>query len=366
MTQHSYHLQKYTGIASRYSCPECGRKRCFTLYIDETGTPLHETVGRCDHESSCGYHYTPKEYFHDHPDNLSHTVPMSHARTKLDSGTKPRKPQQQKPICTIPETIVTRSIKPGYHSQFTSFLLTILNPETVRSLILQYRIGVTKSQSVIFFQTDTKGRCRTGKIMKYDPVTGHRIKDQDTKGRITWVHSLMKQSRKLPQDWELTQCLFGEHLLPTATDKTVALVESEKTAIICAGIMPDYIWLATGGKSQLSPDRLAVLKGRKVIAFPDIDGFDTWLQKLSDTGLDITVSPILDQNATAEEREAHIDIADWLIEHRLHPKAETPQPALTPQEARSRRTFLKVAPYFSPEYHNEIKALIEGLDLVAY
>ena len=70
MTQHSYHLQKYTGIASRYSCPECGRKRCFTLYIDETGTPLHETVGRCDHESSCGYHYTPKEYFHDHPDNL--------------------------------------------------------------------------------------------------------------------------------------------------------------------------------------------------------------------------------------------------------------------------------------------------------
>ena len=240
------------------------------------------------------------------------------------------------------------------------------HPETVRSLILQYRIGVTKSQSVIFFQTDTKGRCRTGKIMKYDPVTGHRIKDQDTKGRITWVHSLMKQSRKLPQDWELTQCLFGEHLLPTATDKTVALVESEKTAIICAGIMPDYIWLATGGKSQLSPDRLAVLKGRKVIAFPDIDGFDTWLQKLSDTGLDITVSPILDQNATAEEREAHIDIADWLIEHRLHPKAETTQPALTPQEARSRRTFLKVAPYFSPEYHNEIKALIEGLDLVAY
>lgn len=29
--------------------------------------------------------------------------------------------------------------------------------------------------------------------------------------------------------------------------------------------------------------------------------------------LDITISPLLQQNATAEEREAHIDIADWLM-----------------------------------------------------
>ena len=40
--------------------------RSFTYYVDESGTPLHPSVGRCNHESSCGYHYTPKEYFHDH------------------------------------------------------------------------------------------------------------------------------------------------------------------------------------------------------------------------------------------------------------------------------------------------------------
>ena len=40
----------------------------------------------------------------------------------------------------------------------------------------------------------------------------------------------MKRSGALPQDWELTQCLFGEHLLPQCPGRSVALVESEKTA----------------------------------------------------------------------------------------------------------------------------------------
>ena len=59
---------------------------------------------------------------------------------------------------------------------------------------------------------------------------------------------------------------------PQHPDKTVALVESEKTAIICSAMMPQYLWLATGGKSQFN-SRLTVLKGRKIIAFPDIDAY---------------------------------------------------------------------------------------------
>ena len=40
--------------------------------------------------------------------------------------------------------------------------------------------------------------------------------------------------------------------------------------------MPQYLWLATRGKSQFN-SRLAVLKGRKIIAFPDIDAYHDWL-----------------------------------------------------------------------------------------
>ena len=81
--------------------------------------------------------------------------------------------------------------------------------------------------------------------------------------------------------------------------------------------MPKYIWLATGGKSQLKPEKLSVLKDRKVIAFPDVDGYQEWKEKLSKIeGLTITVSDVLEKNATDKERLNHIDIADWLIKWR--------------------------------------------------
>ena len=140
---------------------------------------------------------------------------------------------------------------------------------------------------------------------------------------------------------------------PAATlpEKPVALVESEKTAIICAGLIPKFIWLATGGKSQIN-SRLDVLKGRSVTAFPDIDGYETWNQKLAQLeGLSYTVADLLVKYGKPEDHEAHIDIADWLI--RWH---RTPNP-------RADATFAAVAQYFSPEVHEEIRVLIHDLDL---
>ena len=156
------------------------------------------------------------------------------------------------PIRILSDHVVDRSVRFNHDSDLITFLKTILDPMTVEGLIEQYRIGVTRNRDTIFFQIDKLGRCRTGKIMKYDPETGHRIKDENVPGRITWVHSLMKKLGRLPDDWTLTQCLFGEHLLAEYPDKPVALVESEKTAFICAGLMPKYLWLATGGKSQIN------------------------------------------------------------------------------------------------------------------
>ena len=57
------------------------------------------------------------------------------------------------------------------------FLDTILDPIVVEGLIDEYRLGVTHSRAAIFFQIDAEGRCRTVKMMMYDPETGHRIKD---------------------------------------------------------------------------------------------------------------------------------------------------------------------------------------------
>ena len=36
MSEYRFHLQKYK-LGNRYTCPQCGRKRCFARYIDEEG-----------------------------------------------------------------------------------------------------------------------------------------------------------------------------------------------------------------------------------------------------------------------------------------------------------------------------------------
>ena len=66
MSEYRFHLQKYK-YGSKISCPSCGKPRCFVKYVDAEGEiAFPGNVGKCDHENSCGYHYTPKEYFNNH------------------------------------------------------------------------------------------------------------------------------------------------------------------------------------------------------------------------------------------------------------------------------------------------------------
>ena len=316
-----YHLQKYAGISSRHTCPACERPRCFTLYIDDNGNILHPTVGRCDHESSCGYHRTPRQYFHDHPEHRHFVIPSersesSYRRSRLSSSER-NLYRHARPDRASPGIIPHHHIPPpSATNHLISYLKTMIPSSAIDRIIADYRLASTPDQAIIFLQIDQDNQCRTGKIMQYNPATGHRIKDPNKPGRINWLHSILKRRKQLPPDWQLTQCLFGEHLLPQYQDKTVALVESEKTAIICSAMMPQYLWLATGGKSGLTSERLSSLKGRKIIVFPDIDAFKDWQQKIfTFPHLDIRISRLLEDNATPADREAHIDLADWILKY---------------------------------------------------
>ena len=251
---------------------------------------------------------------------------------------------------TIPYEYVARSLSfDPKKSSFTTFLETVLDPMVVEGLVDQYQLGVTKAGEVIFFQIDKEGRCRTGKVMKYDPVTGHRIKDDSSKCLITWIHALMKRKGSLPEEWELSQCLFGEHLLSLYPDRTVALVESEKTAVICAGFIPEFVWLATGGKTSLG-NKLDVLSGRKVVAYPDVDAYGFWREHLAIYS-NIKVSDYLQHIAGENSSFSHMDLADLILGSRLHP------------DTSQNPTIQQIKRYISPEYHSETEALIEDLGL---
>lgn len=299
-----YSLEKYRGLHSRHECPKCRDKHSFTYYVDENGFYLDKSVGRCNHESSCGFHRTPKDFLQQNKNMVS---PFRHSSHILKESNV-----INKKLCLIPHEYLINSMSD--QNDFVRFLTNLFNKQlSIEKLLTDYYIGSTKNQCIIFWQVDNKLGIRTGKIMKYDPITGHRLKNEI--GGINWVHSIMKKRKLLPDDWELTQCLFGEHLLSKYPNKIVALTESEKSAIICSLIYPEYIWLATGGKSQLSHDKLKVLLGRIVIMFPDVDGYDYWLNRSKEMNYcKVYVSTILEEYATPKEREDKIDIADWLID----------------------------------------------------
>ncbi|GFH97664.1 hypothetical protein IMSAGC004_00047 [Bacteroidaceae bacterium] len=311
----NYSLQSYKGMATRHTCPNCGDRHSFAYYVNEQDTPLHPSVGRCNHESSCGYHYTPKQYFHDHPECRA-ANDFSFDRQRVEQKTK--QPSQPTSVCYIPIHYVEKS--QSVHSNFFRFLSKLLiayygskAKEVLNRLLEEYRLGATHDGAVIFWQIDRNDKVRTGKVMQYNPEDGHRIKGGQTSA-VNWIHSILKKQQVLPEEWQLSQCLFGEHLLRDNPDKVVILVESEKSAVISSAIFPGYVWLATGGKSQMKEEKLRVLSGRTVLLFPDADGYTEWKQRAgSMTFCKVIVSDIIEKNATPEQKAAHIDIADWII-----------------------------------------------------
>lgn len=312
------YLQPYKGNASRFSCPACETKHSFTLYLDgNTNEPINAKVGKCNRESKCGYHYTPKQFFIDNPLSFVETW---HATSKIPMTTK--QIILTPPQGTIPFSYVDRSS--SYQSNFIRFLCEFMTIEQMKWIGENYALGATKNKEVIFWQIDITGKVRTGKIMQYNSTTGRRIKHES--GAIDWVHNKMKKAGTLPKNYNLQQCFFGEHLLQIYPEKPVAIVESEKSAIIASVVIPDSVWIAAGQLNGLSIEKAKVLKGRKVTLFPDLGGFEKWTVKATEikqsVKCEIKVSTILEDIATETQRSEGLDIADYIIEE-LRAKTKT-------------------------------------------
>lgn len=146
--------------------------------------------------------------------------------------------------------------------------------------------------------------------MCYNSENGHRIKGPQA--FVSWAHSELH----LP-DFNLKQCLFGEHLLKGSSSSPVMLVESEKTAIIMSHFVSDYIWLATGGKNGcFNRDAMLALQGRDVALMPDLGAIEQWKAKsslLSGICKKVSVSDILGRIATEDQRNQGLDIADYFL-----------------------------------------------------
>ena len=231
MSEYRFHLQKYRP-GSKTTCPNCGKSRCFVRYIDEQGViSFPGNVGKCDHENSCGYHYTPKEYFKDNPDVLEMNKESNKSLLSAHYKTADKTPSCIVPSY-IPSSYVLRSLSHYSINPLYQYFCHVFGENETSRLFEMYRIGTSSKWggATVFWQTDINGQVRTGKVMCYNTETGHRIKEPQA--FVSWAHSELKL-----QDFHLKQCLFGEHLLKNSSSP-VMLVESEKTAVVMSHFSP--------------------------------------------------------------------------------------------------------------------------------
>lgn len=303
MNNYRYTLEPYNGLKTRYHCPNCNKKGVFTKYIDNhTAEHLNDTVGKCNRLVKCGYHYTPKQYFEDN--NISFDTSINH---KVTARVKPK----PKPKTSFIDVEVMRKSKvsksPNY---FIDYLASLWSYEVAYYLADLYNIGTSKhwNGSTVFWQVDKNNAIRSGKIMLYNATNGKRVKEPYN--HINWVHKALKLD-----SFNLEQCYFGEHLLNSDATKPVAIVESEKTAIISSVYLPEFIWLACGSANNLNEAKTKILKGRNVVLFPDLKCFDLWNDKIPQlTSLaTFRTSALLKDKATETEKQQGLDLADYLV-----------------------------------------------------
>jgi len=310
-------LERYrSGGRNRFDCPKCGQKKCFTRYVDVVSNEyVADECGKCNHESSCGYHYPPRMYFKDHPDvtqsgGISNSNNVSYMQSDSVNFSKLYAEDIAQTIFFDTKWVEEPTKrKSSFRSWFESLSY---DNSRIQEVLAEYFVGGTTSYVIknginygpatIFWMIDEKGRAHDAKMIAYK-TDGHRVQN--------WGDSMrsMCERRKIgPQLKQTEKVLFGLHLLPKYTDKTVCIVESEKSALVCSLKYPEFLWLATGGCGNLQPSKLRPLMDRKIIVFPDSGELEKWRIRMHESGHKrYTIVEFL------EQYESNTDIADIIL-----------------------------------------------------
>ena len=250
----------------------------------------------------------------------------------------------------IPNEIVDERATKVRDTSFYVWLKKEFGEEVALKALEKYRVGAAVKfttpegyNAVGFPLINTRGECIDIKIMIYNPETG------SSKSYILYSYFSRGEGHEVRQSFAIAEmnkeiCFgcrkstprprcpgkdfcpmrrhrhewsyFGEHLLKgLPKGSPVAVVESEKTAIIGSIVFPEYIWIATGSISNLNADRAKPLKEYNIIIFPDRDGVEAWKEVargLAKQGYKVQWSRVM-ENYQGDPKD---DLADIILRYR--------------------------------------------------
>lgn len=240
-------------------CPSCG-KRTFVRYVltADPATEAGSEFGRCDRESKCGYNRYPSK----------------------DSGGPVQDAPRIETRAVIPLRLDPTQVQPTVKSVLFGWVSEMLgrvwqDREMGRAMAVEafykYQVGATQDGRTVFWQIDEQGEVHAGKVMAYK-ADGHR---DHAAGSTDWVHRFPGVKAT---GTDLDQCPFGLHLLsPQHPDTPVAVVESEKTALVMSEVAPTATWLAVGGAAMIGKAAAYMTKYNNVTLIPDEGQLERWM-----------------------------------------------------------------------------------------
>ena len=229
------------------------------------------------------------------------------------------------PINTMLKTLPNGRPMLG-QNQLIDLLLRLFPQSSVMDAVQRYHIGFNAfttgkpGDALIFWQMDEEKRITNAKRIHYR-ADGHR--DKNVPPIVMYPSN--------------PQCLFGQHLLADAhPEQPIAIVESEKSALIMSIVKPEFLWMACGSLNNFNEDFLKPLRHRLIVAFPDVDikrdkqsgvsvSCAMWrktAKQLRLKGWRIVVDDHLEKTVNTAQRMDKIDVADVALQQALNQHVE--------------------------------------------
>lgn len=318
----------------------------YTLHRDGTGgkykclCPFHEDrhIGsfkvsearNCYTCFSCGAHGGPVDFLMEHEKmsfvdaikwlGAKYGIQVEGAENYHPKPATPHAPAPELPVLELPKQMVKDLMKRQADNTLVKWLYSLSwndeQRESIHNILQLYLVGNGKEGHTVFWQVDEDLNVRTAKMMLYK-ADGHR--DKETPHNFDFVHSVLLRAGVWDDEkYDYKTCFFGQHLIDCYPDATINLVESEKTAILCAiayGNLEKHLWIATGGLNFLTASRLKAFVDRKryIVCYPDRDAVQAWSEKIKTLAYEnIAITSNIRSLYTAEDGEK-ADIADVIL-----------------------------------------------------